>query len=162
MKRIIIGLLIVTLLLLLGCTGQEKIEGVSTDAAIEAQTFNLINQARIEEGLPELTLDPALYEIALEYCEEMYQEEVLTHDGFESRANLVRSNGYTLIGENLARGYNSPEVLVQDWLLSPGHQENILNPLFFFTGLACYNGYTCQIFGGYDLAPFIYPLGLWP
>jgi uncharacterized protein YkwD len=161
MKRLIIGLLVVSLLLFPGCAGQDIVD----DAVTEAQIFDLINQARVEEGLPELTQDPNLYEIALEYCEEMYQEDVLTHDGFESRADSVRSNGYTLIGENLARGYDSPQALVEDWLLSPGHQENILNPLFFFTGLACYNGYTCQIFGGYDLEPFIkplIPLGLWP
>ena len=148
----------VSLLLFPGCAGQDIVD----DAVTEAQIFDLINQARVEEGLPELTQDPNLYEIALEYCQEMYQENVLTHDGFESRADSVRSNGYTLIGENLARGYDSPETLVQDWLLSPDHQENILNPFFFYTGLACYNGYTCQIFGGYDLKPFIDPLGLWP
>jgi len=165
MKRLIIGLLMVALLLQLGCAGQEKIDNAPSDAILEAQILDLVNQARVEGGLSELTLDSALYEIALEYCKEMYQENVFTHDGFEAREDSIRSNGYSLVGENLARGYDSPQALVGAWLLSPGHKENIMNPLFFNTGLAHYEGFTCQLFGGYDLEPFIkplIPLGLWP
>jgi len=127
------------------------------DAVFEDELFDLVNEARAEEGLEELTYDPALYEIALDYCREMYQENAVNHEGFESRVDAVRSNGYSYVGENLAAGYTSPQALLEDWLSSPGHRDNILNPHFFGAGLACFRGYTCQIFGG-SAFPFILPL----
>ena len=159
-KLLLIGLLLLSLILALSCVNQKEIASANLDSVLETQVFNLVNQARAENGFCELTHDPALYVIALDYCKEMYQDGDFTHDGFESRAALIRENGYTLIGENLARGWDSSEKLVGAWLASPTHQENIMNPLFLYTGLACYNGYVCQIFVGYDLSPFINPFGL--
>jgi len=157
-KAIIIAVILVALLSLPSCAGQVK--SASTDALFETELFDLVNQARIEEGLSELTCDPALYDIALEYCQEMQESENFSHDGFDARADEVRDCGYTLIGENLARNFDDAGLLLEAWLSSSTHQEMIMNPLFFYTGLACYNGYTCQIFGGYDLEPFLTPLGL--
>jgi len=37
---------------------------------------------------------------------------------------------WTMVGENIAAGYTSPASVVQAWMDSPTHRENILNPGF--------------------------------
>ena len=67
------------------------------------------------------------------------------HDYFEhqdlsgrSPADRVRAIGYreTLVGENIAYGPQSADEVVQGWLDSPGHCENIMDPRFSEMGLA--------------------------
>jgi len=49
-----------------------------------------------------------------------------------SPADRVRAIGYreTLVGENIAYGPQSADEVVQGWLDSPGHCENIMDPRF--------------------------------
>jgi len=67
------------------------------------------------------------------------------HDYFEHRdlngqspADRVRAVGYRekLVGENIAYGPKSLEEVVQGWLDSPGHCENIMDPRFAEMGIA--------------------------
>lgn len=44
------------------------------------------------------------------------------------------NNNYTVVGENLAEGYNTTSSLVQAWMNSPTHRENILEPYWKVTG----------------------------
>ena len=67
------------------------------------------------------------------------------HDYFEhadlagqSPADRVRAVGYRekLVGENIAYGPQSVEEVVQGWLDSPDHCENIMDPRFAEMGIA--------------------------
>ena len=67
------------------------------------------------------------------------------HDYFEhedlsgrSPADRVRASGYheKLVGENIAYGPGSVEEVVQGWLDSPGHCENLMDPRFAEMGIA--------------------------
>jgi uncharacterized protein YkwD len=53
----------------------------------------------------------------------------------------VRARGYRyrLIGENLALGYRSSQSVVNGWMNSPGHRENILTSGFDEVGIALVN-----------------------
>jgi uncharacterized protein YkwD len=55
-----------------------------------------------------------------------------------SPAERVRAAGYQekLVGENIAYGPKSAEEVVQGWLDSPGHCENIMDPRFAEMGIA--------------------------
>ena len=55
-----------------------------------------------------------------------------------SPADRVRAVGYQekLVGENIAYGPKSAEEVVQGWLDSPGHCENIMDPRFAEMGIA--------------------------
>jgi uncharacterized protein YkwD len=55
-----------------------------------------------------------------------------------SPADRVRAVGYRekLVGENIAYGPKSAEEVVQGWLDSPGHCENIMDPRFAEMGIA--------------------------
>jgi uncharacterized protein YkwD len=50
----------------------------------------------------------------------------------------VRAAGYQekLVGENIAYGPTTADEVVQGWLGSPGHCENIMNPQFAEMGIA--------------------------
>jgi uncharacterized protein YkwD len=54
----------------------------------------------------------------------------------------VRAVGYheKLVGENIAYGPKSVEEVVQGWLDSPGHCENIMDPRFAEMGIALAQG----------------------
>ena len=41
----------------------------------------------------------------------------------------------SLVGENIAAGYSSPEAVVEGWMNSPGHRANILEAEFTHIGV---------------------------
>jgi len=54
----------------------------------------------------------------------------------------IRVNLFSLIvGENLARDFDTIEGVMQAWMDSPPHRENLENPKYKKYGLAEYNGY---------------------
>lgn len=71
--------------------------------------------------------------------------DMATHDYFEhkdsagrSPADRVRAVGYAekLVGENIAYGPKTADEVVEGWLASPGHCENIMDPRFTEMGIA--------------------------
>ena len=114
-----------------------------TDEEIRADTFTLVNKARVEAGLAPLVRDSTLDSLAQEHCDYMKRVGNVNHDNFEERA--ARS-GRDYVGENCAEGYHDAESLVSGWLSSPGHKANIMDPYFVYTGLGYTGGYACQIF----------------
>ena len=58
----------------------------------------------------------------------------------------MRAVGYRekLVGENIAYGPESVEEVVQGWLDSPGHCENIMDPRFAQMGIAYSAGRTSR------------------
>ena len=64
---------------------------------------------------------------------------------------------YSLAAENIAAGYSTPQAVVQGWMNSPGHRDNILNcalqeigvgyrNLEIDTGSVNYHYYWTQVF----------------
>lgn len=57
-----------------------------------------------------------------------------------------RGDSFTKLGENLARGYKTPEDMMTAWQGSPKHYANIIDPKFTDIGIACDNrkgGFIC-------------------
>lgn len=113
----------------------------------EAQVLSLINQSREANGLAQLERNVFLDDLALEHCQDMIKSNVLSHDGFNTRAAKIMNNLEAhSIGENVAEGYDTAATLVEGWLRSPGHKENIMNPLFHRTGIGIVGNFATQIF----------------
>jgi uncharacterized protein YkwD len=77
---------------------------------------------------------------ALDMAEHNYFEHVdLTG---QCPADRVRSVGYreSLVGENIAYGPETVDEVVQGWLDSPGHCENIMDSRFVQMGIAVVPG----------------------
>lgn len=55
---------------------------------------------------------------------------------------------YRTAGENIASGFTSPEAVVQGWMSSPGHRENILSADFTMLVVGARNNCWVQLFLG--------------
>jgi len=118
-------------------------------AAVRAQVLDLTNKARgrtqrcgAEKFPPAraLTASAALDRAAQVQAEDMAARDVLTHagsDGSRVRERVTRT-GYvwTGVAENIAEGQASSYLVVRDWLESPGHCANLMNPAFAQMGSA--------------------------
>jgi uncharacterized protein YkwD len=70
----------------------------------------------------------------------MAEHNYFEHEDLKGRSPVdrVRAVGYQekLVGENIAYGPKSAEEVVQGWLDSPGHCENIMDSRFAEMGIA--------------------------
>jgi len=110
-----------------------------------AGVIEFTNIQREKYGLPPLKENLKLNASAEEKVKDMFENQYFSHFspsgvGVE---DLVKSAGYEFIaiGENLALGnFENDEVLVQGWMDSPGHRENILNDRYQEIGVAVLKG----------------------
>ena len=60
-----------------------------------------------------------------------------TSPTYGSPFDMMKAYGisYKSAGENIAMGQRSPEEVVQAWMNSQGHRENIMNPNFTHIGV---------------------------
>ena len=88
---------------------------------------------------PPVTLSGTLAGVALGHASDMAEKNYFEHvdPAGKSPADRVRAVGYSekLVGENIAFGPKSVDEVVQGWLDSPGHCENIMDPRFAEMGL---------------------------
>jgi uncharacterized protein YkwD/murein DD-endopeptidase MepM/ murein hydrolase activator NlpD len=94
----------------------------------------LTNQERARRGLPPLKPNGVLHEAARLHAEDMARHAYFSHQGRDGRSSMLRMRalGYegNAFGENIAMGQRTPEEVVQSWMKSAGHRENILNRAF--------------------------------
>lgn len=121
----------------------EVTEGL--DAAYAQQIFDLSNEARQANGLPALSLDTNLELAAAGYAQVLAVNDWWDHVGpdgstFQERAEAAGYQGWLRLAENLIKGTGlaEPSELVDAWLASPGHRQNILNGDLEEMGVACY------------------------
>ncbi|MFC0862510.1 CAP domain-containing protein [Sphaerimonospora cavernae] len=102
---------------------------VGTD--LENEVVRLTNVERAKVGCGPLTHDAKLHTAAYGHSADMSAKNYFSHtsqDG-SSFADRIRATGYsyTAIAENIAKGYQTPEAVVQGWMNSSGHRTNMLN-----------------------------------
>lgn len=120
---------------------------------VGARALELVNAARRQrrhcgtrdfDSAPPLRHAAQLDTIALAHAREMADYDYLEHQDRSGRspAQRVRSAGYheNLVGENIAYGPDSAPEVVQGWLASAGHCENLMNPGFKEMGIAFASG----------------------
>ncbi|HLV15259.1 MAG TPA: CAP domain-containing protein [Xanthomarina sp.] len=93
---------------------------------IEIEILDLINEHRLSLGLNALESMSIIKSQAYSHTDYMIEKDNVSHDNFFSRKNyLVNNAGANIVSENVAYGYTRAESLVNAWLASPGHKENI-------------------------------------
>jgi uncharacterized protein YkwD len=65
----------------------------------------------------------------------------------EHEPGRIRGFAWRTVGENIARGQPTPAALVDAWMNSPGHCQNLLNPAFTQLGVGRYGQLWTQDFG---------------
>jgi uncharacterized protein YkwD len=83
---------------------------------------------------PSLAWNAALGEAAVAHSRDMADKRYFSHEAKDGKVvgDRASQSGYRWrrIGENIASGMRSPEEAVSEWLISPGHCANIMNPAF--------------------------------
>jgi uncharacterized protein YkwD len=129
-----------------GCPHAD--EAPSSVAGARSATLCLLNLERAHRGLRPLRSDSRLQLAATAYSRRMVRQHFFDHvgpDGSTLRQRIATAGygGWTSIGENLAWGSGSlgtPQKIVGDWMQSPGHRANILQPAFRQIGIGVARG----------------------
>jgi uncharacterized protein YkwD len=108
-----------------------RADRVGTLGTIRQRVVTLTNNRRRNHGCRNLARNDALDRAAQTHTRKMANRDTLSHQlrGEASLGVRVRRAGYswTLVGENVAAGYATPEAVVRAWMNSAGHRRNILN-----------------------------------
>ncbi|MCR5369849.1 MAG: CAP domain-containing protein [Clostridium sp.] len=122
----------------------------STNTAGEAQaTLALVNNQRAAGGLGGLTWNDALANAAQVRAQEC--KDKFSHQR-PNGTDWWTVDSSIMFGENLAKNYFDANTVVQAWMDSPSHRENIMNGKFMTVGVAAYQApdgswYWAQAFG---------------
>jgi len=124
---------------------------------LASRALDLVNQVRARGArcgtrafapAPPMTLSGTLAGVASGHAIDMAEHNYFEHVDLagKSPADRVRAVGYRekLVGENIAYGPESVEEVVQGWLDSPGHCQNIMDPRFAQMGIASSAGRTSR------------------
>ncbi|WP_207428674.1 CAP domain-containing protein [Pedobacter sp. SYSU D00535] len=170
MKRIILGISI--FLLLASCV----VENFATQSPVatvrnpgikfQEEFLSRINRLR-EKGCncgntymppaPPLVWNTQLELAALAHAQDMNRNKYFDHKSKDGRTikDRITGAGYTptgyrafIIGENIAWGQRSIKEVMDGWIGSPAHCRNLMKPDFKEVGIAFYNSYWVQDFGG--------------
>ncbi|GEM_PF-1160099 len=140
--------------------GEEEVEEVPDlfMPEVERQVVDIINKMRSEAGLEPLVHEPMLQAAADQHSEEMFRLNYFDHESpveenrtLPQRLVSAGMKKYGWAGENIAMvAKPAAESLVEMWMKSQGHKENILRADFRFTGIAVYGDgdryYATQVF----------------
>jgi len=106
--------------------------------------IELTNQKRAELGLAPLTNSLLLNEVAQRKAADMFAFNYWAHVSPSGRDpwSFFKEVGYKYIyaGENLARDFMDSPSVVEAWMNSPTHKDNIVNPNYKEIGVAVVNG----------------------
>lgn len=93
---------------------------------IEIEIMELINDYRINAGLNPLENHNTVKAVASTHTDYMIEVDNVSHDNFFLRKQSLEANANAdVVSENVAYGFNSAESVVNAWLNSPGHKDNI-------------------------------------
>lgn len=129
----------------------------SSSQGLATRALTLVNAARARGATcgshqfgpaPPLTLSGTLAGVALGHASDMALRGYFDHVDLsgQSPADRVRAVGYRekLVGENIAYGPITVEEVVQGWLHSPDHCENIMDPRFAQMGIGMATGQAAR------------------
>lgn len=114
-------------------------EADTSVTAYEQKVINLVNEIRVQNGLKALAYDWELSRVARYKSQDMKDNRYFAHTSpvYGTPGQMVKSFGisYKSVGENIARGYRTPQAVVDGWMNSSGHRANILNAKYTSIGV---------------------------
>ncbi len=126
----------------------------STVSSYESEVIRLVNEIRQKNGLRPLTANWELSRVARYKSQDMRDNGYFSHNSptYGTPFQMLSAFGlsYRTAGENIAKGYASPQAVVNGWMNSSGHRANILNGSYTQIGVGYVSGgnYWTQLFIG--------------
>lgn len=137
------------------CADARLIPTAANVARIDAATLCLIDRERVARGLAPLRRDARLEAAAQVHAVQMVIENYFDHVGPTGESPLQRAiaagygrAGIGHLGENIAAASGSlatPAASVADWMRSPSHRAQILDPSFRDTGIGVTAGLPASL-----------------
>src|SRR5918912_1104107 len=132
MRRAAASVCVVALIAVAGGPGVARSASrgsLGTVTPREYQLIAAINAVRTIHLLPKLSIDRRLVTAARSHSRDMLRRHYFAHGNFSARMSRFRVRG-TLFAENLvwSSGVMSPNAAVAEWLQSPPHRQNLLDP----------------------------------
>jgi hypothetical protein len=117
--------------------------GFATDISVE-KLYQLVNQQRQKNNLPSLVLNSNLSLAAQKKAENMFQENYWSHYAPDGKTpwDFILGAGYKYeyAGENLAKNFLFSNGVVDAWMNSTTHRDNLLKKEYTEVGYAIVNG----------------------
>lgn len=105
----------------------------------ESEVVRLVNVQRTKAGLQPLTQNWELSRVARYKSQDMIDKGYFSHTSptYGSPFKMMESFGirFSAAGENIAMGQQSPSEVMNAWMNSPGHRNNIMSPSFTQIGV---------------------------
>ena len=120
----------------------------------EQEVIRLVNEIRVQHGLKALPYDWELSRVARYKSQDMKDNNYFAHNSpvYGTPFQMIKNFGltYRSAGENIAKGYSSPQAVVNGWMNSSGHRANILNANYTHIGVGyvASGNYWTQMFIG--------------
>lgn len=117
--------------------------GFASSVSVD-EVINLTNQERTKQGLAPLTLNQQLTDAAYAKAADMFAKDYWAHVSPTGTQPwfFIKNSGYTYrhAGENLARDFAESTTVVQAWMNSPSHRDNLMNSKYQDIGVAVVDG----------------------
>ncbi len=117
--------------------------GYATDIRVE-QLLHDTNAKRQEAGLSPLVLNSSLSQAASDKASDMFRNNYWAHNSPSGKTpwDFIIQSGYkyTLAGENLAKNFQTSSGVVEAWMNSPTHRDNIIKSGYREVGFSVVNG----------------------
>ena len=130
-------------------------KNTTTDISLQKKVISIVNQNRKKQGLEALTMDEKLMKAAQDRAKELTKSFSHTRPNGTSCFTIFEKYKITptASGENIAAGQRSAAAVMDSWMNSPGHKENIMNNRFKKIGVGLvivpndmYSYYWVQMF----------------
>nr|WP_299036162.1 CAP domain-containing protein [uncultured Tenacibaculum sp.] len=103
-----------------------EISASISEKPIEADILGLINTYRVNNGFSSLSKLQTIKSQTSNHTNYMIEKNEVSHDFFYQRKEYLAENADAIkVGENVAYGYSTAEAVVNAWIKSEGHKENI-------------------------------------
>lgn len=122
--------------------------------SFESEVVRLVNEIRRQNGLSPLKENWELSRVARYKSQDMLDRGYFAHNSptYGTPFQMIHSFGlsFRTAGENIAKGYSTPQAVVNGWMNSSGHRANILNASYtqIGVGYVAKGHYWTQMFIG--------------
>src|SRR4051812_301976 len=128
------------------CTNVDVQPTAQNLPTVSDAVFCLMNAMRANAGVPALRQQDQLASASVDHSQDMVDKKYFAHDSQDGRtlvdrlttATYIPKTGDWVVGENLAWGAGAlatPKALVNAWMNSPPHRENLLSGDFVEVGM---------------------------
>ena len=131
-------------------TVPSSFEQSTIDLAYANQIYNLVNEFRLLNNVPQLLLSPILNESAMLHSEYMALKDLNMSSEEENKTleTRLKENNveFKEMGENLAVNYYDAIEVIHGWMNSKDHRDTLLNERFNISGTGVYLTNYTQVF----------------